>query len=93
MVSGNLPTAAPLPLSCRAAADAVWSAAVWGSSVVAKKKIRISDRRRRKEKKKSQELDKKGPFDDGSRTDVGVSKRLDLHSKEQESTSHHKLRL
>jgi hypothetical protein len=29
------PAAARLPLGCRTAADAVWSAAVWGSSVVA----------------------------------------------------------
>jgi hypothetical protein len=30
------PAAAPLPPRCRAAADAVWSAPIWGSSVVAK---------------------------------------------------------
>jgi hypothetical protein len=37
--------------------------------------------------KKARSSDKKGAHD-GTRTNVGMSKRLDLHSKEQESTSH-----
>jgi hypothetical protein len=47
-------------------------------------KIRISDRRR--EEKKSQGLGPKKGAHDGTRTHVGMSKRLDLHSKEREST-------
>jgi hypothetical protein len=40
-----------------------------------------------KKRKKARSSDKKGAHD-GTRTHVGMSKRLDLHSKEQESTSH-----
>jgi hypothetical protein len=50
-----------------------------------------SETEKRKEKK-ARSPDKKGPHD-ATRTHVGMSKGLDLHSKEQESTSHRKLRL
>jgi hypothetical protein len=54
-----------------------------------KKRFRIairSETEKRKEKK-ARSADKKGARD-GTRTHVGMSKRLDLHSKEQEITSH-----
>jgi hypothetical protein len=38
-------------------------------------------------KEEARSSDKKGPRD-GTQTHVGMSKRLDLHSKEQESTDH-----
>jgi hypothetical protein len=40
-----------------------------------------------KKRKKARSTDKKGAHD-GTRNHVGMSKRLDLHSKEQESTGH-----
>jgi hypothetical protein len=50
-------------------------------------RFRISDRRRRR-KAKSQKFVQKEVAHDGTRTHVGMSKRLDLIIKDQEGTSH-----